>query len=101
MMKIYRYPEREIWPDLVKRPVLKREEISELIAEIFKTVERHGDKALIDFNKKFDKAVTPEILVSEAEVKNAENEISEELKKAIRQAKENISRFHAAQITQT
>ncbi|SFN36139.1 histidinol dehydrogenase [Chryseobacterium oleae] len=101
MMKIYRYPEREIWPDLVKRPVLKREEISELIAQIFETVEKDGDKALIEFNKKFDKAVTPEILVSEAEVENAENEISEELKKAISQAKENISKFHAAQITET
>ncbi|WP_228384088.1 histidinol dehydrogenase [Chryseobacterium sp. JM1] len=101
MMKIYRYPEREIWPDLVKRPVLKREEISELIAQIFETVEKDGDKALIEFNKKFDKAVTPEILVSEAEVVNAENEVSEELKKAIRQAKENISKFHAAQITET
>lgn len=101
MMKIYRYPERETWPDLVKRPVLKREEISELIAQIFETVEKDGDKALIEFNKKFDKAITPEILVSEAEVENAENEISEDLKNAIKQAKENISKFHAAQITET
>lgn len=101
MMEIYRYPERKIWPDLVKRPVLKREEISELIAQIFETVEKDGDQALIEFNKKFDKAVTPEILVSEEEVENAENEISEELKKAIGQARENISKFHAAQITET
>ncbi|WP_223608245.1 histidinol dehydrogenase [Chryseobacterium sp. OSA05B] len=100
-MKIYRYPERKIWSDLVQRPVMEREEISGLITEIFETVEKNGDNALIEFNKKFDKAVTPEILASEAEVESAENEISEGLKNAIRQAKENISKFHAAQITET
>ncbi|MCT2409172.1 histidinol dehydrogenase [Chryseobacterium antibioticum] len=100
-MKIYRYPERETWPDLVKRPVFKREEISGLIEEIFAAVEKDGDHALIQLNKKFDKAVTPEIAVSEVEWQNVENEIPEALKKAIRQAKENISKFHAAQITET
>lgn len=100
-MKIYRYPERKAWPDLVKRPVFKREEISGLIEEIFAAVEKDGDYALIQLNKKFDKAVTPEIAVSEVELENVENGIPEALKKAIRQAKENISKFHAAQIAET
>lgn len=100
-MKIYRYPEKKAWPDLVKRPVFKREEISGLIKEIFAAVEKDGDHALIQLNKKFDKAVTPEIAVSEVELENVENEIPEALKKAIRQAKDNISKFHAAQIAET
>ncbi|MDN5422473.1 MAG: histidinol dehydrogenase, partial [Chryseobacterium sp.] len=57
--------------------------------------------ALINFNKKFDKAITPQIAVSEAEINNSENEISDDLKRAIRQAKENILKFHASQITKT
>jgi histidinol dehydrogenase len=101
MMKIYRYPERKAWPELVKRPVFEHEELSGLITEIFEAVEKEGDNALIQFNKKFDKATTPQITVSEIEVENAENEISDALKKAIRQAKDNISKFHAAQVTET
>lgn len=100
-MKIYKYPERKIWQDLVQRPAFEREEISGLIAEIFESVEKDGDRALIEFNKKFDKATTPQITVSETELDNAANEISEDLKEAIQQAKENISKFHAAQITET
>ncbi|MGG5207543.1 histidinol dehydrogenase [Chryseobacterium sp. MIQD13] len=100
-MKIYRYPERKTWPDLVKRPVIEQKEISGLIAEIFDAVEKDGDKALIEFNKKFDKAVTSQITVSQEEVDNAEKEISEDLKKAIRQAKENIAKFHASQAAET
>lgn len=100
-MKIYRFPAKKTWPELVKRPVFERKEISGLITEIFEAVEKEGDDALIDFNKKFDKAITRQIAVSEADINNSENEISEDLKKAITQAKENISKFHSAQIIQT
>lgn len=96
-MKIYRYPERKTWPDLTKRPVIEREEISGLIAEIFEAVEQNGDKALIKFNKKFDKAVTSQITVTESEIETAIRQMSEDLKKAISQAKDNISKFHASQ----
>lgn len=100
-MKIYRYPTKDTWADLVKRPVFERNEISALIAGIFKEVEKNGDQALMEFNRKFDKAETPSISVTETEVKNAENQISDELKQAIQQAKENISTFHASQIPET
>ncbi|MGN7864094.1 histidinol dehydrogenase [Chryseobacterium sp. 22458] len=96
-MKIYRYPTKETWKDLVKRPVLEQEEVSGLITEIFTEVEKNGDKALIEFNKKFDKADTQSIAVTKEEIENAENLISDELKEAIQQAKENISKFHASQ----
>ncbi|UWX61953.1 histidinol dehydrogenase [Chryseobacterium oranimense] len=100
-MKIYRYPEQNVWPDLVKRPIIEQEEISGLIKNIFDAVEKQGDNALIEFNKKFDKAVTPQIAVSEEEMENAADKISEDLKKAIKQAKENISKFHNSQIAET
>ena len=100
-MKIYRYPERKTWPELTKRPAIEREEISGLIAEIFEAVEKKGDQALVEFNKKFDKAETLQIAVTEAEIENAAGQISENLKKAIGQAKENISKFHTSQIQET
>lgn len=100
-MKIYRYPTKDTWADLVKRPVFERNEISALIAGIFKEVEKNGDQALMEFNRKFDKAETPSISVTETEMKSTENQISDELKQAIQQAKENISMFHASQIPET
>ncbi|PKF76002.1 histidinol dehydrogenase [Chryseobacterium sp. PMSZPI] len=99
-MKIYRYPTKNTWADLVQRPVLEREEISGLIAQIFSEVEKNGDKALIDFNRKFDKANTKSIKVAEIEIENAINQINEDLKQAIQQARENISKFHATQNTE-
>ncbi len=99
-MKINKYPKKESWPELVKRPVLKKEQLTELIAEIFNEVEKNGDQALINFNKKFDQAEVENIQVSEEEIENSENLISEELKIAIQQAKKNITKFHSSQITE-
>lgn len=96
-MKIYRYPTKDTWRELIQRPVIEREEISGLIAEIFTEVENNGDQALIKFNKKFDQAVTKSIAVTEEEINNAENQIGDVLKLAIQQAKENIFTFHESQ----
>lgn len=99
-MKINRYPKKESWPELVKRPVLQREQLTELITDIFDKVEKKGDQALINFNKKFDQAEVENIQVSEEEIENSEKLINEELKIAIQQAKENITKFHSSQITE-
>lgn len=96
-MKIYQYPTKDTWPELVKRPVFEREEISGLIEGIFAEVKTNGDKALIAFNKKFDKVDTESIVVTEDEINNSENELNNDLKQAIQQAKENIFKFHASQ----
>ncbi|MDQ0594255.1 histidinol dehydrogenase [Chryseobacterium ginsenosidimutans] len=97
-MKINKFPNKNIWSELIKRPVLKSEELTEIVAEIFKKVKESGDQALIDFNKKFDNAEVKNIRVSDEEIENAEESISEELKIAIQQAKENITKFHTSQI---
>jgi len=98
-MKINKYPSKQTWSEFVKRPIIKTEEITEIIVEIFSKVKENGDQALIDFNKKFDKAEIKNIKASEEEIEISENLLSKELKKAIQQAKENITTFHASQIT--
>ncbi|WP_445430536.1 histidinol dehydrogenase [Chryseobacterium indoltheticum] len=98
-MKINKYPSKQTWSEFVKRPIIKREEITEIIVEIFSKVKENGDQALIDFNKKFDQAQIENINVSEDEIENAERLINGDLKNAIQQAKENITKFHASQIT--
>jgi histidinol dehydrogenase len=97
-MKINKFPDRNTWPELIKRPVLKKEELTEIVADIFKKVKENGDQALIDFNRKFDNAEVKNSRVSDEEIENAEKLIGEELKLAIQQAKKNITKFHASQI---
>lgn len=97
-MQVEIYPEKEKWSELTKRPVIKREQLTEIVAGIFDKVEKNGDNALVEFNKKFDGAEVKNISVSQEEIKDAEERICEELKQAIQEAKENITKFHASQI---
>ncbi len=100
-MQIKKYPQKETWAELAKRPVLEREKLTETIAGIFDEVLKNGDQALIEFNKKFDQAEIESIKVSGKEINDAETSVDESLKSAIQQAKENITAFHASQIPQT
>lgn len=95
-MKIYQYPSKDQWAELTQRPVLQKQEISETIANIFSLVETNGDAALLELSKKFDAEIN-NISVSKEEIERAYEMINEDLKKAIQQAKENISVFHASQ----
>ncbi|RZJ42434.1 MAG: histidinol dehydrogenase, partial [Chryseobacterium sp.] len=96
-MNIHQFPSKNNWNELIKRPVFKREEISDIVLEIFDDVQKSGDKALFDFNKKFDSVELENLSASSKEIQNSSNLISEELKNAIQKAKENITKFHASQ----
>ncbi|WP_439479202.1 histidinol dehydrogenase [Chryseobacterium aquaticum] len=96
-MNKYIFPGKNSWNELIKRPALKREEISEIVQNIFEKVKKNGDQALFDFNKKFDAVDIENLSPSIDEVQNSENLISEDLKNAIQTAKENITIFHQSQ----
>lgn len=100
-MNIYKNPKRETWFELTKRPVFKKQQVSEIIKEIFAEVEKNGDQALIDYTEKFDSANISELQVSLDEIESAEDLISKDLKSAIQTAKENITKFHASQAVKT
>lgn len=96
-MNIYKNPKRETWFELTKRPVFKKQEVSEIIKEIFEEIERNGDQALIEFAEKFDSAKINQLRVTSKEINESVDLVSEELKFAIQIAKENITKFHASQ----
>ncbi len=96
-MNIDRNPKKETWSELTKRPVFKKQETSETIRDIFSEVEKYGDQALIRFSEKFDAVTLDHVSLTQEEMNLSADLISEELKAAIRTAKENITRFHASQ----
>ncbi len=94
-MKIIRYPTRESWADLLKRPVLDTKFLERTVANILNDVRENGDAALRHCARHFDKVELDEFLVTDEEYVDAESLVSTELKDAIAVAKANIEKFHA------
>ncbi len=96
-MNVYKYPSKDQWSELLKRPVMEAVELEGRVLAILKEVQERGDAALIDFALKFDGAVPKSLLATDAEIAEAQGLVSEELKAAIAVAKNNIYNFHTAQ----
>jgi histidinol dehydrogenase len=98
MQKIYN-PVKENWKELLQRPTATYDAIEKTVFDIFKDVQKNGDQAIATYIKKFDKAELEDFLVTYAEIQDAKEAISTELKEAIQLAKSNIEKFHEAQVT--
>ena len=95
-----KYPARNQWQQLMTRAVLNTSELQTVVGDIVAEVRRRGDEALRDFARRFDGVELADLRVSEAEIAEAAQLVSEELKQAIATAAANIERFHAAQAMQ-
>ena len=98
-MKIIKNPSSKNWEEVLKRPTQTVDDIEATVNEIFTEVRSKGDQAIEKYTSLFDGIVIKNIEVSSEEIQQAEKEISAELKEAIQLAKENITKFHAAQKT--
>lgn len=96
-MKILNNPDESIWKRELKRPTQSNKQIGEIIKPIFKSIKKHGDKSLKHYALEFDRVKLDDILVTEAELNAAADQVSEELKAAIQVAYTNIHTFHTAQ----
>ena len=90
-------PDKSQWQEILKRPVMNTEHLFDTVRSVIDRVKEEGDRAVLDYEEKFDKVVLASLAVSEEEQQEAENLVSEDLKAAIRLAKQNIETFHAAQ----
>ena len=98
MNKIYN-PKRQDWKDVLMRPTQTVADIEGLVNTIFEEVKLGGDTILKKYTNQFDKVNLDNLLVSEDEIKEAKELVSEDLKAAIQLAKSNIEVFHTAQKT--
>ena len=96
-MNIITYPERSAWNELLKRPVMNTDTLRDTVLEILNRVRTEGDRAVMEYEEKFDKVTFQSLAVSEQEFADAEKAVSIELKAAIMLAFNNIRTFHAAQ----
>ena len=75
----------------------KKIDVSKIVSEIIETVKKSGDKALFEYNKKFDKADITSLRVSNEEIEEAYNNADSEFIKTLTLAKKNIERYHLQQ----
>ena len=96
-MILVTYPDKARWADLLKRPVMNTEDLFDTVRSVINRVKAEGDRAVLAYEEQFDKVQLASLAVSEEEWVEADSLIDEELKQAIRLAKQNIETFHAAQ----
>jgi histidinol dehydrogenase len=98
-MNIIENPNKSDWSNVLKRPTQTVNDIETTVSQIFDDVSRNGDKAISKYTELFDGCTLASTEVTEEEFNRATTLVSEDLKKAIQQAKINIETFHKAQKT--
>lgn len=90
-------PEPGQWAELLKRPTLETENLFDTVRGIIDRVRAEGDRAVLAYEAQFDKVCLTTLAVTEEEMQQAEANLDDTLKQAIRLARQNIETFHQAQ----
>ncbi|MDN3620336.1 histidinol dehydrogenase [Polaribacter undariae] len=93
-------PSRKEWSQILERPTKTVDDIEGVVNEVFADVKENGDAAVKKYTAKFDGVSLENTIVSVAEIEEAISLVSNDLKEAIKLAKENITKFHTAQKTE-
>jgi histidinol dehydrogenase len=96
-MNIISYPSRNEWAGLLQRPVLPQGGIETKVQTILRTVKENGDTALFDLARKLDGFEGDSLEISPDQIEASEAQLDDTLKQAIKQAYQNVYKFHAAQ----
>ena len=96
-MKVYRYPAKETWGELLRRPTLDVEALRDTVGAVLARVRAEGDSAVLEYEEMFDKVKLTSLAVTPEEMEEATLRIDSELKAAIELAHANIEKFHTTQ----
>lgn len=96
MISIYKYGE------VLNEKIFARENIDVnvegTVAAIIDGVKKYGDKALIEYTNEFDQVLLSNLLVTEEEIKDAMNQVEESFIQILKDAAENINKYHTKQV---
>lgn len=98
-MQIINNPNKSDWKDLLKRPTQTVNDIEGTVTSVFQDVVNRGDAAIKEYTVRFDGVDLESNIVSTKEIEDAIKVVPENLKNAIKKAKQNIEVFHKAQQT--
>ncbi|MGR4837623.1 MULTISPECIES: histidinol dehydrogenase [unclassified Bacteroides] len=90
-------PDKSQWAEILKRPMMNTESLFDTVRSVIDRVKAEGDRAVLEYEEKFDGVSLPSLIVSEEELREADSLVADDLKTAIYLAKQNIETFHAAQ----
>ena len=96
-MNIIKYPAQSEWKSFLSRPTLNTVTLRDTVLKVLGDIREKGDKAVIEYEEKFDKVKLSSLEVTEEEFAEAEKATDNTLKEAICKALENIRKFHASQ----
>lgn len=97
-MQIIVNPPRDAWRELCVRNIPDDSEIEKTVAEIIENVKTDGDKALLEYARRFDRFKGDSLIVDEDEIGERAALVAPEVADAIRAAARNIETFHKAQL---
>ena len=83
--------------DILNRDIRAEEDVSAAVDEIIARVRKDGDAALREYTRRFDGAELEDLRVSGREFAAARGAVDEDFLETLRQAAENIRRFHEHQ----
>lgn len=96
-MNIIKYPTQADYEMICKRPQMDVSQLNAIVSGVLQDIKANGDKAVIAYEEKFDKAQLKQLTVTEAEICEAESLVDKALYDALVLAHKNIAAFHESQ----
>ncbi len=99
-MKIFEYNKlsKKKKLSLLERPAIDMENTYKIVKPILSDIKKNGLKSVLKYAKKFDGFSSTKIRVTNKEFEKSEKLISNEFKKAVKVATQNIRKFHRQQL---
>lgn len=97
-MNIIKYPKRDSWKTITERPHLDVSELNATVKSVLDDIRERGDKAVIDYEERFDHVALSSLQVTDEEIDEAVGSISKDLYDALMLAHHNIEAFHRSQV---
>jgi len=99
MIKILKYG--EVANDEIFARFVPEMDVEAIVADIIKNVRENGDKALLEYTEKFDKALLSSLVVTKEEIEEAIGLVEPKFLEILKTASKNIHKFHEKQVRQS